>query len=148
MTGALDSAFWHVVDPWLAIKMSLEQSLPFSSGWLHLVIGPLVFVAAAAVLKKPLTSWLPWLVLAVLAILNEIADLVPHRWPESPKLFVESGRDFFLSMVVSTAILVVARYRLRRKRATIAPEHPKGASGRGHCERQEQGEAPVEAIPD
>ena len=145
--GGLDSVFWYVVDTWLAIKAPLEQSLPFDSAWLHVVIGPLVFVTAAALLRKPLTSWLPWLVLAFLAFLNEVADLVPHRWPESPKLFVENGRDFVLSMAVSTIILVVARWR-RSKSATRPPELPTEAAGPAHCEPPEEAEAPNEVTRD
>jgi hypothetical protein len=147
MTGGMESLFWSVVDTWLTVKTSLEQSLPFSSAWLHIVIGPLVFLAAAALLRKPVTSWLPWLVLALLALLNEVADIVPHRWPDGPRRFIESGRDFALSMLVSTLILLVARWR-RSKSATRSLEIPTEAGERAHCEPPEAAEAPSEATPD
>ena len=148
MKGEFETVLWSVITAWLTVKTSLEQSIPFSSAWLHIVVGPLIFIAAAAILRKPLSSWLPWSILAVLALLNEIADLLPRRWPpENGQRFIESGRDFALSMLVSTFILLVARWR-RSKSATRSLEIPTEAGERAHCEPPEAAEAPSEATPD
>jgi hypothetical protein len=101
---------------YLQVKGRLEQSIPFDSGWLHLMAGPLIFVAAAFLLRKPLSSWWPWLVVLFFEGLNEILDLTLGSW--APREFALNATDVLLTMALPTAVLAIARgLEIRRESA-------------------------------
>jgi hypothetical protein len=93
-------------------KLGLEQSIPFDADWLHLAIGPAILLFAAAVLRKPLSSWVPWLVVAAIALVNETVDLANSRVAPGAA-YCESTTDFLLTMAIPTLMLVVARFAAR-----------------------------------
>ena len=76
---------------------------------MHVLFGFLAFLAAAAILRRPVASPLPWLAVLALELLNEAFDLsagaaewVGPMWPGSVK-------DVLTTMSVPTLLLIAAR---------------------------------------
>ena len=101
-------------------KFGLEQRIPFDADWLHLIIGPVILAAAAVVMRKPMASRGPWLVVALLGILNEVIDLMEGASVVPSVAYFESATDFLLTMAIPTALLIKARF---------FPRSSKGAGG-------------------
>ena len=96
---------------WYQAKLFLEHSVTVSSDALHVMAGPLVQLVAALLLRRPISSFAPWLVLAACTILNETVDLTVERWPEIAMQLGESAKDLALTMLLPTLLLVAARLR-------------------------------------
>jgi hypothetical protein len=107
-----------MIRTWLDAKASLEESVPFDAQWLHLIAGPLVLLAAARLMRRPLSNWLPWLVVVAFGGLNEIIDLSVKRWPLAPRVLAESIKDFSMTMALPTLIVVVAGFMRLMTRET------------------------------
>lgn len=101
-------------------KFGLEQRIPFDADWLHLIIGPAILAAASVVMRKPMASWDPWLVVVALGILNELIDLIEGASVAPNAAYFESATDFLLTIAIPTAILIKARF---------FPRSSKGAGG-------------------
>ena len=115
----LASTVARAAQAWLATKASLEAAVPFSSGWLHLAVGPLIFVAAALAMRKPLSSWWPWLIVLVLGVANEIIDLA--LGVSGVKEFGLSGTDLLLTLAIPTIMLALARATIDSRGNVEAP---------------------------
>ena len=102
------------------LKGALERSIPFDSGWLHVIAGPLIFLAAAFLLRKPLSSWWPWFVVLAAELVNEGLDL--GLGSTAPVEIRMSGVDLVLTMALPTAMLVMSRVMESRR---DAPELPR-----------------------
>lgn len=120
---------WYVATggmrSWYEAKMFIEHASVVSSDALHLLVGTLVWLLVAFVLRKPITRWAPWLILLGLIAFNEAVDLWIERWPDLAMQYGETAKDVFLTMVLPTALMFAARLRPslfrapapRRKRA-------------------------------
>lgn len=95
---------------WLEAKEFAEHALGFSRDGLHVVIGPCIQLLAAAILRTSLRSIWPWLIVLVLAVLNEWHDLEVETWPSLAMQLGESTKDIILTMVLPTVLLLIARY--------------------------------------
>jgi hypothetical protein len=109
MFETLTASMGQLIRIWADAKFDLEQSVPFSSGWFHLIGGPVIFMAAALVMRKPLSSWWPWLVVFLIAILNEFIDLAIETWPRRAVQYGESVSDLLLTIGIPTVMLISAR---------------------------------------
>ena len=96
---------------WYEAKMFIEHASVVSSDALHLLVGTMIWLLAAFVLRKPITRWLPWLILLALISFNEGVDLWIERWPDLAMQYGESAKDVFLTMVIPTAVMLMARSR-------------------------------------
>ena len=107
--------FWHVTTAgmrsWYEAKMFIEHASVVSSDALHLLVGTLVWLLIALVLRKPITRWLPWLMLLGLIAFNEAVDLWIERWPDLAMQYGETAKDVFLTMVLPTVLVFAARLR-------------------------------------
>lgn len=106
---------------WAESKLAFEQSVPVGDAWIHLIVGPVIFLLSALVMRKPISSWHPWFVVLALTMLNEIIDLVVGIWPRRTPRYGDTVSDFLLTMAIPTLLLVLARYSAGRKR-----RHAKG----------------------
>ena len=104
---------------WLAFKKSIE---PWGAhDLLHVWIGFAILVGAGLLLRRPLSSWLPWLCVLALELLNEALDLTfekeayIHEWQ-----IVGSVKDIVNTMLLPTAILLLVRFCP----SLFRPEHP------------------------
>lgn len=98
---------------WAETKRFMERSTSFSPDALHVIAGVVILLAAGLLMKRPLSSWWPWLFLLAIATLNEAVDLWSDQWPHPGMQYGESAKDLLLTMVVPTLLLLSTRY-LRR----------------------------------
>jgi uncharacterized membrane protein YhhN len=94
---------------WNEVKQSVGQVLTLSHDILHLYVGILLLLAAAVLLQRPVSSWRPWLVVIVLACLNELGDLLVEQWPERAIQYGESVKDVLITMALPTMLLITSR---------------------------------------
>lgn len=92
-------------------KMFLERSLAFHNDALHVMAGLALALVFAALMRRSLADWLPWLAVLALELVNEANDYFFEIWPnEVPQQFGEIAKDIALTMALPTLMLVVARY--------------------------------------
>ncbi len=59
-----------------SIKLAIVATTGLSKDALHIYIGMAVLFATAAILRKPLRSHAPWLVVLFIALLGELIDII------------------------------------------------------------------------
>lgn len=103
--------FDQVAIRWFELKTGFEQGLPFHNDALHVIAGVAIQLLAALVLRRGISRPGPWLVVAILTLLNEWSDLRAEHWPDLSDQWFESGKDVALTLVLPTLLLLVARLR-------------------------------------
>jgi hypothetical protein len=98
---------------WYETKMFIEHASIVTSDALHVIVGVLIWILIAMLLRRPLTDWLPLLLLAVLLIFNETVDLWVERWPDAAMQYGESAKDVLLTLTLPLVLMVLARTRPR-----------------------------------
>jgi hypothetical protein len=96
---------------WHEAKMFIEHASVVSSDALHVLVGVLVWVLIAQLVRRSLAMPLPWLVLLALALLNECVDLWVEQWPSLAMQLGESAKDILLTMTLPTVMLFAVRLR-------------------------------------
>lgn len=91
-------------------KLFVEHFVSVSNDALHVVVGFVLFVAAAALLRRPITDWSPWLAVFGLLMINEIIDLTVEQWPDWGSQYGEGLKDLVLTMALPTLMLLAARF--------------------------------------
>ncbi len=94
---------------WKTAKEFLEKSVTISSDSLHVIGGVVVLLGSALLLRKPVSSPLPWLIVLVLICINEAIDLQYPQWKVPAMDLGESAKDLMLTMALPTMMLVFAR---------------------------------------
>lgn len=100
-----------VMDAWHDGKVSIENSVAISHDALHVFFGVLVLVAAGLILRRPISSWRPWLWVLALTLWNETVDLWNEQWPDRWMQYGEGVKDVALTMAVPTVLMLAARLR-------------------------------------
>lgn len=59
-----------------SIKLAIVATTGLSKDALHIYIGMAALFATAAILRKPLRSFAPWLVVLFIALLGELIDII------------------------------------------------------------------------
>lgn len=91
-------------------KIFLERALAFHNDALHVMVGVLLALMAAALARRSLADWLPWLVVLGFELANEVNDYFTERWlNEVPQQFGEITKDIALTLFLPTVLLIVAR---------------------------------------
>lgn len=96
---------------WYQGKLFIEHSLTISHDSLHILVGVLLLIALGLLLRRPLTSWRPWLWLLAAALWNETVDLWIERWPDPGMQLGEGAKDLLLTLAVPTILMWAARSR-------------------------------------
>ena len=96
---------------WHQGKVFLEYTLRIEHGTLHVIVGTLLWLALAFVARRPITSWMPWLLVFAVILWNELVDLWFEIWPEPGRQYGEGVKDLLLTMFVPTVLMLAARYR-------------------------------------
>lgn len=96
---------------WHQIKLLIEHGSGISMDALHIMVGFILFLLAARILKTSVASPGPWLVLLVLELLNEAYDLDVEIWPNLGTQLGEGLKDILLTMALPTLVAVLARWR-------------------------------------
>jgi hypothetical protein len=95
---------------WYETKMFIERSVGFSSDSIHVLVGAICPLVVALILRTSVRAWTPWLVTFALIIVNEAVDLTWEHWPHPAMQYGESAKDFLLTMVLPTILLLTARF--------------------------------------
>jgi hypothetical protein len=104
-------ALTSAMSSWYQGKLFIEHSLSISHDSLHIIIGMLLWIALGLVLRRPLTSWRPWLWLFAAILWNETVDLWVERWPDPGMQYGEGAKDLLLTLAVPTIVMWAARTR-------------------------------------
>lgn len=96
---------------WHEGKLFIEHSLTISHDTLHMIVGMLVWLGLALLLRRPVSSWKPWLWTFALILWNETVDLWVEQWPDPGMQYGESAKDLLLTMIVPTVLLFAIRLR-------------------------------------
>ena len=97
---------WHRLKIWMETGSGLDMDA------LHVHAGVLGLILVALMLRRPLSSLWPWLVMLAAALTNEVYDLNYEVWPpdDRGRQIGEGVRDLWNTMLLPTMILLVARY--------------------------------------
>ena len=107
--------FWtaliSAMGSWHQGKLFVEHSLKVEHDALHVIAGVLVWLAIAAVLRKPLSNWRPLGWLFALALWNEVVDLWVELWPDLGMQLGEGAKDLVLTLLVPAILAWLIRAR-------------------------------------
>lgn len=121
---------------WLEIKVWLEQATRLDMDALHIYAGLLLQIALALVLRRPLSSPIPWLAVLAATLANEYYDYRYEIWPDADRLLqrAEGIKDVWNTMILPTAVLLLARFHPRlfagRPASAADPGEAGGQSGK------------------
>ena len=94
---------------WYEFKLFVEHATGASMDALHVVIGVLLQLVAAALMRVSIGTWRPWIAVLVLELCNELVDLSVEQWPPPGMQLGEGSRDLLLTMALPTILLLVVR---------------------------------------
>ena len=96
---------------WYQVKLFVSHATTLSMDALHLLVGAVIFLSLAALGRRGIARWRPWLILLALEAINEFGDLWIEQWPDPASQYGESAKDIGLTMLIPTALLLLARWR-------------------------------------
>lgn len=96
-----------IMDRWIAIKIWLEHSIGLHNDALHVHVALLILFGAALVLRRRPDHIGPFLVVLILELINEWADLRSDRAGEAE--LTEALKDLYNTMVWPVLILLFGR---------------------------------------
>jgi hypothetical protein len=96
---------------WHGSKLFIEHSISIEHDALHILAGVLLWLAFGVLVRRPLSSWLPWLCILALITWNEVVDLWVEQWPVPSQQYGEGAKDLLLTMIVPTFLLAALRLR-------------------------------------
>ncbi|WP_404338342.1 hypothetical protein AB2M62_05425 [Sphingomonas sp. MMS12-HWE2-04] len=99
---------WQLCKAWLGTTTGLPDST------LHAVTGTLLLVVAAALFRRSLWHWRPWLAVLVLELLNETYDMLNPASGEDR--LAASFHDLWLTMLIPTVLLLFGGWIAARAR--------------------------------
>jgi hypothetical protein len=94
---------------WYQVKLAALEATGLSRDALHIVFGISGHFLLAMALRRSLASPLPWSGVLAAEALNEWWDLHYEVWLDRP-MWPESIHDLWVTMLVPTLLLIVARY--------------------------------------
>ena len=107
------SFFWQTITAvfatWYDAKMLIERAATVSTDALHVIAGVLVQLLFAMALRRPLSSWLPWIAVFAAILFNEAVDFWVERWPSLSMQLAESVKDLVLTLLLPTALMLALR---------------------------------------
>ena len=109
---------------WYEAKQFLQQLAAVSMDALHVLAGVVALIVFALLLRRPLSSWLPWSLVLALALMNEASDLWVEQWPSPGMQYGESASDIFVTMLLPTLLLRAVRRLPRLFASPPAPSLP------------------------
>jgi hypothetical protein len=99
------------MNSWHQGKLFVEHTINLSHDTLHVLVGVLLWLVIALLLRRPISAWLPWLWLFAVIAWNETVDLWLEHWPDAGQQYGEGMKDLLLTMFVPTILLIAARSR-------------------------------------
>ena len=108
-----------LVQEWISIKSAIQSWAGIDSGAAHILASLFVLIGFAALLRRPLWSFIPWFAVLCLELANEAATRLADGTIEEWEL-AGSLRDVMLVMAVPTILLLLCRLAPR----LVAPPPP------------------------
>jgi hypothetical protein len=96
---------------WHQGKLFIEHAVRIDHDALHVIVGVLLWLVLTLVLRRPITSWRPWLWVFAFILWNETVDLWMEHWPDPGKQYGEGVRDVLLTMCLPLILMFAARMR-------------------------------------
>jgi len=96
---------------WYQLKLFIEHASGISMDALHILVGFILFLLAARLLRSSVGSFRPWLALLLIELGNEAYDLHVELWPNLGSQLGEGAKDILLTMILPTLLLAIARWR-------------------------------------
>lgn len=96
---------------WYQVKLFIEHASGISMDALHVVVGFVIFLIGARILKCSIASPLPWLALLMLELGNEVYDLHVELWPDLASQLGEAAKDILLTMALPTLAACMVRWQ-------------------------------------
>jgi hypothetical protein len=96
---------------WYQVKLFVEHASGISMDALHVLIGFILFVVAAVVVRRGMASFVPWSAVLVVELANELYDLHVELWPSLATQLGEGAKDVMLTMALPTLLLAIVRLR-------------------------------------
>ena len=91
------------------VKLAIVAATGLSKDALHIYVGLAVFLIVAAVSKRSASSWLPWLVVFLVATLGELVDMRDDLLSLGHWRWSASLHDIINTILWPTVLLVLAR---------------------------------------
>ena len=101
--------YWQVAKVWVGETTGLPDST------LHVLAGMFILLAAAAILRRLLWDWRPWLAVLLLEFANEVHDMLNPATGEDR--LGASLHDFWLTMACPTLLLLFGGWLYRNAKA-------------------------------
>ena len=108
---ALWDAITSVMTSWHEGKLFIEHAVAVNHDALHVIVGVLLWVALGLVVRRPLSSWYPWLWLLAVILWSETVDLWVEQWPNPGQQYGEGAKDVLLTMFLPMVLMFAARWR-------------------------------------
>jgi hypothetical protein len=91
-------------------KMALVHLLGLPKDALHIYVGLAIFLAAAALLRRPLGSWLPIAAVLAAALVGEAWDLIETHAAGARLQWDRNWHDVWNTCFWPTMLFLLARY--------------------------------------
>lgn len=95
---------------WHQGKLFIEHAVAINHDALHIIVGTLVWLMFATLLRRPITSWYPWFWTLAVIMWNETVDLWTEQWPEPGQQYGEGAKDLLLTMLIPTIMALYMRF--------------------------------------
>ena len=95
---------------WYQFKLFIEHASGISMDALHVIVGFVIFLIIARLLRCSIASPLPWLALLLLELGNEAYDLKIELWPNLASQIGEAAKDIMLTLVLPTMVALLVRW--------------------------------------
>jgi len=95
-----------------SIKLAIVAATGLSKDALHIYVGLAVFLATAAVLRKPLRSVVPWLAVVAAAVAGEMLDMRDDLASLGYWRWSASLHDILNTLFWPTVFFLLARFAL------------------------------------
>lgn len=93
-----------------SIKLAIVSTIELSKDALHIYVGLAVLLIAAVVLRKPLQSIVPWLLVLALAVIGELADMRDDILSLGYWRWGASVHDILNTLFWPSVLLLLARF--------------------------------------
>ena len=98
------------MDGFQQAKVAVAAALGLPKDALHIYVGLFVFLVAAALFRRPLSSWLPLVAVLVAALAGELWDLIDTWNAGGRPVLLRNWHDVWNTLFWPVVLFLLARY--------------------------------------
>jgi hypothetical protein len=98
------------MSPFQQAKIGLTHALGLPKDALHIYVGLTVFLAAAALLRRPLRDWRPLAAVLLAALAGEAWDLIDTYNAGAPMVWARNWHDIWNTCLWPAVLFLLARH--------------------------------------